>query len=75
MDIAYTVVANKKLKIFNAFFEEQIHHHEHGSFFIDGKIELKFACKDGFIHIRELQLEGKRKMNTTDFLRGNTFLQ
>ncbi len=72
---AYTVVANKKLKIFKAFFEEQSHHHEHGKFFIDAKTELKFACKNGFIHIRELQLEGKKKMNTTDFLRGNTILQ
>ncbi|MEO8862288.1 MAG: methionyl-tRNA formyltransferase, partial [Ginsengibacter sp.] len=31
---------------------------------------LKFACKNGYISIKELQLEGKKKINIEDFLRG-----
>jgi methionyl-tRNA formyltransferase len=36
----------------------------------DQKTFLRFATADGFIHITELQLEGKKKMNVADFLRG-----
>jgi methionyl-tRNA formyltransferase len=36
----------------------------------DGKTYLKFACADGFILVKELQLEGKKKMLVEDFLRG-----
>lgn len=36
----------------------------------DGKTFLKFACADGYVHVLELQLEGKKKMNVEDFLRG-----
>ena len=32
--------------------------------------ELKIACKDGNIRILELQIEGKRRMTTSDFLKG-----
>ncbi len=39
----------------------------------DGKSVLKFACADGFILVKELQLEGKKKMNVGDFLRGYRF--
>jgi methionyl-tRNA formyltransferase len=31
---------------------------------------LKFACIDGWIDVKEIQLEGKQKMNIVDFLRG-----
>ena len=36
----------------------------------DQKSYLRFATADGFIRVTELQLEGKKKMNVTDFLRG-----
>lgn len=44
-----------------------------GEFQTDGKSVLKFACADGYILIKELQLEGKKKMNVGDFLRGYRF--
>jgi methionyl-tRNA formyltransferase len=44
-----------------------------GNFETDGKTFLKFACSDGFILVKELQLEGKKKMNVADFLRGYKF--
>jgi len=70
---AFTELENKKLKIFKA--EKIITNHQvkAGSCETDGKNFLRFACIDGFININELQLEGKKKMNTADFLRGYRF--
>jgi methionyl-tRNA formyltransferase len=36
----------------------------------DGKTYLRFYCSDGYIAIKESQLEGKKKMGTEEFLRG-----
>ena len=41
-----------------------------GEVVTDHKTFMKIALKDGFIDILELQLAGKKKMMTTDFLRG-----
>lgn len=41
----------------------------------DGKTFLKFPCADGYISVKELQLEGKKKMLVEDFLRGYRFDQ
>ena len=43
-----------------------------GSFETDGKTFLKFACSNGYIHLLDVQLEGKKRMPIADFLRGNT---
>ncbi|MCW3087167.1 MAG: methionyl-tRNA formyltransferase, partial [Sediminibacterium sp.] len=43
---------------------------EAGKVLSDGKTFLKFACGDGFLHILDLQLEGKKRMLVEDFLRG-----
>ena len=39
----------------------------------DRKTYLKFACSDGYIYIKDLQLEGKKRMDIEDFLRGYRF--
>lgn len=44
-----------------------------GEFETDGKTFLQFACNDGYILVKELQLEGKKKMLIEDFLRGYRF--
>jgi hypothetical protein len=31
---------------------------------------LKFATKDGFVSLKDVQLEGKKRMGIEDFLRG-----
>jgi len=41
-----------------------------GQYSTDKKTWLKFACPDGIISLEEIQLEGKKKMKTEDFLRG-----
>lgn len=41
-----------------------------GAFLTDHKTFLKFACTDGFISLKEVQLEGKKRMPIDEFLRG-----
>jgi methionyl-tRNA formyltransferase len=36
----------------------------------DGKNYLKFRCSDGYISVKEIQMEGKKKMMIEEFLRG-----
>lgn len=42
-------------------------------FLTDGKTFLKFHCNNGFLHVLELQLEGKKRMSVEEFLRGYRF--
>ena len=67
---AFTSFQGKMLKIYRSILESQIPAIEPGTFSSDGKTFLKFACSDGYILLKELQLEGKKKMSTEDFLRG-----
>jgi methionyl-tRNA formyltransferase len=41
-----------------------------GSFLTDGKTFAKFACKDGYLNLNDIQWEGKKRMPIGDFLRG-----
>jgi methionyl-tRNA formyltransferase len=67
---AFCLFQGKSLKIFQAEVNYSNHALEPGSFQTDHKATLQFACADGFISIQELQLEGKKKMKTDEFLRG-----
>ena len=68
---AFTYLHDKMLKIFFGKKEICYHHHfTNGSVHTDRKKYLKFACADGFIHCTDIQLQGKKRMNTEDFLRG-----
>lgn len=58
------------LKIYESHAEFIKHDYTPGKFFSDGKTFLKVACKDGFVKILSLQLEGKNRMSCADFLRG-----
>lgn len=44
-----------------------------GEIFTDGKTFLRIQCSDSLIEILELQLEGKKKIKTDEFLRGYRF--
>ncbi len=67
---AFTFLKGKKLKIFSVVKERATITNLPGEIESDNKSFLKFACKDGYISIKELQLEGKKRMNVEDFLRG-----
>ena len=70
---AFTTLDGKTLKLYKS--EKQITTVKTvaGNYETDGKTFLKFACADGYILVKELQLEGKKKMLMEDFLRGYRF--
>ena len=70
---AYTKLHNKGLKIFAV--EKLLEKPEitPGTIKTDEKNFLQFAATDGFINVNLLQLEGKKKMEIKEFLRGYRF--
>lgn len=70
---AFTSFNGKMLKIYRTEKEPGNTRSSPGNFETDKKTFLKFACTDGYVLVKELQLEGKKKMNTEDFLRGYHF--
>lgn len=68
---AITKLNNRILKIYRSEKEETVHNHACGKIVTDNKAYLKFACSNGYIVVTELQPEGKKRMLTEDFLRGN----
>ncbi len=67
---AFTELDGKTLKIFKAKMETVHHDSRPGAYLSDGKTYLKFACMDGYIHLLEVQIEGKKRMDIAEFLRG-----
>jgi methionyl-tRNA formyltransferase len=67
---AFTFLNGKKLKIFKAEKELDNKVLKPGEMITDHKSFLKFSANDGFISLKEIQLEGKKKMPVEDFLRG-----
>ena len=70
---AFTFLNDKMLKIYRSEKEIINPSIKPGEIDTDGKTFLKFACSNGYIHVKELQLEGKKKMSTGEFLRGYRF--
>ncbi|MET3115539.1 methionyl-tRNA formyltransferase [Pedobacter sp. CG_S7] len=67
---AFTTLNDKTLKIFEADMEVKETGIVAGGLLTDGKTFLKFAAKDGFLKLKNLQYEGKKRMTVEEFLRG-----
>ena len=67
---AYTTLNGKTFKIFKAELLDTHPAIQPGGFLTDNKTHLKFATKDGFISVKDVQLEGKKRMSIEEFLRG-----
>ena len=67
---AFTYLNDKKIKIYFAEKEIDPNAGEPGKLHSDRKTYLKFSAKDGYIHLKEVQPEGRKKMKIEDFLRG-----
>lgn len=67
-----TTAKGKKsiLKIFSSTKEFCTPQESQGMVLTDGKNYLKVALTDGYLHINTLQVAGKKRMKTVDFLRG-----
>ncbi|MDX1628713.1 MAG: methionyl-tRNA formyltransferase [Fulvivirga sp.] len=66
---AWTTLNGKNLKIFQAAKLKKSG--KPGAYDSDNKTYLHFFTADGSIDVKELQLQGKRRMNIEEFLRGN----
>lgn len=67
---AYTKLNGKTLKIWRAKTEPGGNARDAGKVIFVSKKELKVQTGDGILSLLEVQLEGKKRMNTEDFLRG-----
>jgi methionyl-tRNA formyltransferase len=70
---AFAELGDKTIKIFRSEKEPAVPTSRIGRWETDRKTYLKFAAKDGYVHLKELQVEGKKRMNIEDFLRGYRF--
>jgi methionyl-tRNA formyltransferase len=57
-------------KIFESQPEMTDHKYKQGSIISDGKHFLKIACRNGFVNIINIQLEGKKRLSIVEFLKG-----
>lgn len=70
---AFTEINGKIAKIYRTTKEEIAASEnipEPGTIASDEKTFLKISAKDGYIYLNDLQLEGKKRMNVDEFLRG-----
>ncbi len=70
---AFTFLLEKTLKIFKVEMENIQPEITAGEYLTDSKTYLKFATNTGFINLLDLQLEGKKRMQIDEFLRGMRF--
>mgnify|MGYP000058604708 FL=1 len=70
---AYTFLEQKQLKVFLAHVVNEAPQVAVGIMQTDAKSYIRFACPDAWLYIDELQLEGKKRMETIAFLRGFRF--
>ncbi|MGJ1385947.1 methionyl-tRNA formyltransferase [Sphingobacterium spiritivorum] len=70
---AFTYLDGKVLKIYEVQKEIAKPDIQAGRYVTDGKTYLKYATQDGYIHLKALQIEGKKRMLTDEFLRGYRF--
>lgn len=62
------------VKIYQGSFREEQHKLEAGSLQTDENQSLEIATSDGFYSVESLQMEGKKRMSTEDFLRGTRLI-
>jgi methionyl-tRNA formyltransferase len=67
---AWTTLQGKTLKIYTAEKLIQSHSKPTGEIETDGKTYLRYTCADGYISLKDIQLEGKKRMSIKEFLRG-----
>ena len=70
---AWSTLAGKNLKVFQVELASHGTNKPIGKLYSDNKSYIRVNTKDGTLEILELQLEGKKRMQVSDFLRGYQF--
>ena len=71
--VAWTKLKDKTCKLFETITTDIPSKDIPGSFESDGKTYLRFNTTDCQVEVKKIQLQGKRQMDITDFLRGYQF--
>ena len=69
--VAWTTLHGKLLKIYKAAPIIETHNTPPSTFVTDQKTYLHIATTNGWLSVLELQMEGKKRMDVQEFLRGN----
>lgn len=69
---AWTVLDGEKLKVFKTEKELIPHQNQPGTLVTDGKKFLKIATADGYVHLLDVQLTKRKRMDIKSFLNGYT---
>ena len=67
---AYTLIDNKRLKIFKSKLNKGIGYKETGKIINLSKEYFEVSCSHGSLKIYEIQIEGKKRMSSKDFIMG-----
>ena len=70
---AFTYMDDKMLKIWNADVLDETVEEDPGTITEVNKKFIKVATGEGYLLLKEIQLEGKKRMNVTSFLNGYNF--
>ncbi len=71
--VAWTLLDDQKLKIFRSAKEISTHNFQTGKFISDNKNFIKVTTKDGYVHLLDIQMQGRKRMEVKTFLNGYTF--
>lgn len=72
---AWTLLDGLELKIYESRCDPAPPVHPPGAIDTDQRKYLRFATKDGYVSVLELQLQGRKRMRVRDFLNGYTIEQ
>ncbi len=72
---AFTIIKSAtqdpiQLKIYEAVIISAEHTSKIGQIICDGKSKMEVVCADGLVQLRDVQMAGKKRMKTAEFLRG-----
>lgn len=71
---SWTKLDNKTLKIFDADYILTNHNQKPGHIYSIRKEDIEICCGNGLIRLKEIQIEGKSRMNVKNFLNGYKIL-
>lgn len=71
---AWTMLDGEKLKVFKTEKERCTHQDTPGSILTDGKKQVKIATLDGYVHLLDIQLTQRKRMDVKSFLNGYTII-
>ncbi len=72
---AHMYLQEKIVKVFQCNYTADSNSPAPGFVDTDDKEYIRIACQDGWIYLNEIQMQGKKRMKVTDFLRGNRIIK